>query len=376
MTIMDRNLRNRNGTLDARRNGLSVIELLVVISVIGLLVALALPALQAARETARRTHCGNNVREIGHAMLQFEQVKGRLPTGGKGIDFSVSPPATVFDTQSTFMQLVTYFEECYLASEIKPEFAYNDSAWPANQVAARTQVPVFLCPSNTARLADPNGYGQTDYMPTVFTDIDPITGVRSPLAIKSGALALGGLPLSRITDGLSRTIAMIEDSGRNWEGYSPSMKSGFADPVFSGGAARVWNGSAQVTYDQWLQTRQLISQGLAAGDKQTPSGNRAMNRWAEPACGGGISGEANSIPGTIIEPINGNDAPAGGPADCPWSMTNCGPNEEAWSTHPSGAQALMCDGSARFLGNSIAPAILRYMITPEEQIPYDDIAMP
>lgn len=358
------------------RTGLSVIELLVVVSIIGLLVALALPAIHAARESARRSQCSNNVREIGHAMLQFEQVKGRLPTGGKGIDLTVSPPATVFDTQSTFMQLVTYFEESYLGSAVKPEFAYNDSAWPANQVAARSQVSVLLCPSNTMRLADPAGYGQTDYMPTVFTDIDPNTGVRNPLSIKAGALALGGLPMSKVTDGLSRTIAMLEDCGRNWEAYSPNMDSGFADPVFSGGTAQVWNGSAQVPYDQWLQAHQLVSQGLAAGDKQTPSGNRAMNRWAEPDCGGGVSGQANSVPGNIVNPINGNDVPVGGPANCPWSTTNCGPNEEPWSPHTSGAQALMCDGSGRFIDKTISPIVLRRMVTPEEQIPYDEAEAP
>src|SRR5580704_5064646 len=105
----------------ARRNGLSVIELLVVVSIVGLLLALVLPALQAARESSRRTHCHSNLRDVGHAVLQFEQVHGRLPTGGKGTDFSVNPPATVFDVQSTFMQLVTYFEESYLGSGVKPE---------------------------------------------------------------------------------------------------------------------------------------------------------------------------------------------------------------------------------------------------------------
>lgn len=373
---MDGNLRNRNDALAAGRKGLGVVELLVVVSVIGLLLALALPALQAARESARRTHCNSNLREVGHAMLQFEQAKGRLPSGGKGIDVSARPPTVAFDLQSTFTQLVPYFEESYLAAECNPEYAYNDAAWPANQVAARTHIPGLLCPSTALRLADPDGYGQTDYMPIVYTDIDPTTGTRNPLTLKAGALTLGGLPLSKVIDGLSRTIAMIEDSGRSWEAYSPNMTSGFADPVFSGGAAQLWNGAAQVTYTQWLQAHQLTSQGLPAGDRQTPSRNRALNRWAEPASGGGVSGQANSVPGNIVDPINGNDTPAGGPAGCPWSTTNCGPNEEAWSSHPSGAQALMCDGSARFIGKAIAPVMLRYMVTPDEQVPYDDVAMP
>lgn len=110
---MDGNLRNRNDALAAGRKGLGVVELLVVVSVIGLLLALALPALQAARESARRTHCNSNLREVGHAMLQFEQAKGHLPSGGKGIDVSARPPMVAFDLQSTFTQLVPYFEESY-----------------------------------------------------------------------------------------------------------------------------------------------------------------------------------------------------------------------------------------------------------------------
>ncbi|HEX7376530.1 MAG TPA: DUF1559 domain-containing protein [Pirellulales bacterium] len=358
------------------RRGLSVTELLVTISVIGLLVALTLPAIQTARESARRTQCGNHVREIGHAMLQFEQVKRRLPTGGKGIDLTVVPPAVAFDVQSTFTQLAAHFDESYLAAAVKPEYAYNDAACVENQVAARTHVSVLLCPSGAPRLADPDGYGQTDYMPIVYTDIDPLTGVRNPQALATGALALAGLPVSKIGDGLSRTIAMLEDSGRTWEAYFPNMKSGFADPLFSGGSARVFNGAAQVTYSEWLQAHQLRSQGLPAGDRQTPSGNRAMNRWAEPACGGGISGQMNSVPGKIMPLINGNSLPAGGPADCPWSTTNCGPNDEAWSAHPAGAMALMCDGSGRFVGQNIDAIILRRMVTPDEQFPYDDAAVP
>jgi Tfp pilus assembly protein PilE len=358
------------------RHGLSVIELLTVVSIIGLLISLVLPALQKARESARRTQCSSNVRQVGHAMLQFEQLKGRLPTGGKGIDLSVNPPATVFDVQSTYMQLVTYFEESYMGSAVKHEFAYNDAAWPANQVAARAQITSLNCPSSAFRLADPDGYGQTDYMPVVYTDIDPNTGTRNPAAIKVGAMALGGLPMSKVTDGSGRTIAMLEDCGRNWEAFYPNMKSGYDDPIFSGGSAHVWDGSKQVKYTDWLKAHQLTSQGLPAGDHPTPSGNRALNHWAEPACGGGISGQANSTPGKILDVINGNDIPAGGPPNCPWSTTNCGPNEEGWSWHPLGAHALMCDGSARFIGKTINPVVLRKMVTPDEQLPYDDALVP
>jgi type II secretory pathway pseudopilin PulG len=199
---------------ELRRAGLSVVELLVVISIVGLLVALVLPALQAARESSRRTNCTNNLRQLGAAMSQFEQVRGRLPSGGEGTDFTVSPPATVFELQSTLTQIVAYMEESYATNGYKPEYAYNDYAWPANQLAARIVVPSFLCPSDPFRLADPDGYGQTDYMATVYTDIDPNTGVPNPLARKAGAMALGGLPAAKVVDGLSLTWRIRARTGR------------------------------------------------------------------------------------------------------------------------------------------------------------------
>lgn len=358
------------------RPGLSVLELLVVVSIIGLLIALVLPALQMARESARRTNCLNNMRQIGSAMMQFEQARGRLPSGGEGTDFSASPPATVFELPSTLTQLIGYLEESYATSGYNPQFAYNDAAAPNNQILAHTIVPSFLCPSDPFRLPDPNGYGQTDYMPTVYTDIDPILGVKNPAARRVGAMALGGLAVAKITDGLSLTTTFVEDSGRNWELFYPNVQSPYADPVFSGGNAQVWNGSQQVTYTQWLKDHSLNSQGLSAGDTPTPSGNRAMNRWAEPASAGGISGQANCTPTNAVPAINGNDAPAGGPPNCQWSMTNCGPNEELWSWHVGGVNVLMCDGRAKIVAKTIDHRILRRMVTPDEQVPYDDSTVP
>jgi prepilin-type processing-associated H-X9-DG protein len=101
-----------------------------------------------------------------------------------------------------------------------------------------------------------------------------------------------------------------------------------------------------------------------------------MNRWAEPASAGGISGQANSAPGHLLPPINGNDIPAGGPPGCGWSTTNCGPNEEGWSWHPRGTNALMCDGRVRFLAKTVDPRVLRKMVTPDEQLPYADSEAP
>ncbi len=359
------------------RRGFTIIELLVIVSVIGLLFALLLPALQAARESARKSTCQSNLRQQGQAMLHFAEAKGFLPSGGEGTDFTQNPPATVFEVPSTFALIMPYLnDESYITQPVNPAYAYNDVACPANQASARTWIPSLLCPSNVTRMPDPNGYGQTDYMPTVYTDIDPQTGMRNPLARKAGALRLGGTQTAKISDGLSRTIAVAEDAGRNYETTFPNTQSAYPDPVFSGGAAPVWNGTAQVTYNQWLTPHNLTFGGLGAGDAATPSGHRVLNRWAEPASAGGISGQANYAPATKVYAINGNRTPWGGPPNCVWSQTNCGPNEEIWSWHTGGANVLYCDGSVRTIGQEINPVVLRMLVTADEQEIYDDMKVP
>ncbi|HEX7446342.1 MAG TPA: DUF1559 domain-containing protein [Pirellulales bacterium] len=358
------------------RAGLSIIEILVVVSIVGLLLALVLPAVQAARESSRRSHCANNLRQVGIGMLHFEQTNGRLPSGGEGADYSVNPPATVFELQSTFTQVVPYLEEAYLAAQINPDLAYNDAAWPDNQVAAKTVIPTFLCPSSAVRSADPNGYGTTDYMPTVYTDIDPLTGTRNPLKRARGALQLGGTPVAKIVDGLSRTIAIAEDAGRGWQGGAPAVSMLPPDPVFSGGVAPIWNGSRLVAYAQWCADHKLVSGGVPLGESPAPGAHRIISRWAEPASAGGVSGQANSTAADLLPPINGNALPLGGPATCPWSRLNCGPNEEIFSGHPQGANVLMCDGSVTLIRQQIDPRVLRRLVTAEERLPYDDADLP
>lgn len=358
------------------RSGLSLLELLVAISIVGLLISLAVPALQHAREAARRNSCQNNLREQGTAMTHYEQAHHKLPSGGEGTNFSANPPKTLFEIQSTFSMLVPYLDDGYVAQGMNPLFAYNDYAWPANQAAARVPFASFLCPSNAIRTADPNGYAQTDYMPVVYTDIDPSTGVQNPSSRKVGAFGLGGTPVASIVDGMSRTIAISEDAGRNYETSFPYTKSPFSDPVFSNGNAHVWNGSKDETYTQWLKDHSLTSQGLPPGDTATPSLGRVMNRWAEPASAGGISGQPNSLPAKLVNPVNGNAWPWGGPPGCSWGTTNCGPNEETWSWHMRLANVLMCDGSVRPLGQEIDPRVLRKLITASEQDIYDDSQVP
>src|SRR5258708_32689859 len=115
--------------VEAYHDGFTIIELLVIISVIGLLFALLLPALQAARESTRKSTCQSNLRQQGQAMLQFEQTLKRLPSGGEGTDFTQNPPATVFDVPSTFALILPYLhDESYITQPVNLVYAYNDAA--------------------------------------------------------------------------------------------------------------------------------------------------------------------------------------------------------------------------------------------------------
>jgi len=313
-----------------------LIEMLVVITIIAVLIAILLPAVQAAREAARRAGCANNLKQMGLAMYNYEQSANALPSGGEGTDPVTN--ATAFDLHSTFTLMLPYMDESITAQQMNLRYAYNDKRFPANQSACKTEVPSFLCPSNSMRKPDPHGYGGVDYMPTVYTDISPSTGLKDPATRMNGALALGGTPVNMISDGLTQTIAIAEDSGRNYETLGFKTTSKYPDPTMAAGNA----------------------------DVDTPSKNRALNRWAEPDTGNGVSGPPNSVAGDVKPVINNNNQPLGGPSDCPWSTNNCGPNDEIFSLHPAGANVVFADGSVKMIKKEIEPAVLRKLVTRDE----------
>ena len=358
-----------------RRAGLSLVEIMVVISILGLIFSLLLPAIQAAREKTRRTSCLNNLREQGSAMMQFEQTKGRFPSAGQGTDHTASPPQTAFEFHSLYARLLRYLEEAYLAEGANFDLAYNDAACAKNQAGKDRDSGLPLsqqcfADGRSRRLRD-HGLHAPD-----LHRHRPQSGHQECQYPDERRFQLGGTPPAKIIDGLSRTIAVIEDSGRAYETLFPGMTSEYTDPIFSGGTAKVWDGTKQVDYTQWCASRGLTSGGLPAGDSQPPSQRRVMNRWAEPACAGGVSGQANSSVANPLEAINGNAIPAGGPPDCRWGQTNCGPNEEPWSFHSKGANVLMFDGSCRFVRDTIDPCVLRKLITADEQAPFGDDDVP
>lgn len=123
------------------RYGFTLVELLVVIAVIGILVALLLPAVQAAREAARRVQCMNNVRQIGLAIANYESANRRLPSGWTDWRQTTKPGWGVCHA------LLSFMEQSNTASRLDTNFAIDSSV---NIPYLQTVVPTFICPSDPA----------------------------------------------------------------------------------------------------------------------------------------------------------------------------------------------------------------------------------
>jgi prepilin-type N-terminal cleavage/methylation domain-containing protein/prepilin-type processing-associated H-X9-DG protein len=162
------------------RGGMTLVELLVVIAIIGLLAALLLPALQAARESSRRTKCYNNLRQLGLATNLHEEHARAYPIGCTGckpnIPSAGGPPAL----QRFFswnVEVLTYLDEAPLLKTIDLSIP---SYKPANKPVAATIVDVFLCPSTvTDPTVAPDPLHQTKglWQGAAFTDYAGIYGV-------------------------------------------------------------------------------------------------------------------------------------------------------------------------------------------------------
>ena len=321
-------IRNR-----CRRAGFTLIELLVVIAIIAILIGLLLPAVQKVREAAARVQCQNNLKQMGLAMHNYADSNQAFPTGGEGTDFVNAPKGpSIFDRHSTFTMLLPYIEQGNVFKQMNLNLYYNDvnqPVGPDGKTAAQHVIKIFVCPSNAwSKPQDPQGYGNTDYGATVYTDIDPTTGLRNKATRVNGALhvtpgqPLAGTRIAEITDGTSSTIAIAEDVGRD-ERYV----SAYRDP-YDGQLRRFW-------------------------------------RWAEPDNAYGVSGfqSGGYDAGTAI---NNTPTPMGGSTStCVWSVTNnCGNNDEIFSFHVGGAQAVFCDGHVGFLQQSIDRRVVRMLVTP------------
>jgi prepilin-type N-terminal cleavage/methylation domain-containing protein len=140
------------------RTGFTLVELLVVIAIIGVLVALLLPAIQAAREAARRAQCQNNLKQIGLGVLNFESAKKRFPAGATAEGSST----TAVNSSTWTVDILPFAEQQALYSLWTPTQDFNAAV---NQRLRESYVPLYTCPTDidTKQLYQPDsgqGTGQ------------------------------------------------------------------------------------------------------------------------------------------------------------------------------------------------------------------------
>jgi prepilin-type N-terminal cleavage/methylation domain-containing protein len=217
--------------------GFTLVELLVVIAIIGVLVGLLLPAVQAAREAARRNSCTSRLRQLGLAIHNYAEARGVLPPTHSG----GAPPV---DRQGTwFVVILPFVEQQALFDQFDLSQAWDAGPNPAAATSSGASVPTFQCPSRRAgrQISDaaPQAGATGDYAVSSIANANYQHQHQDPAVLRgamigAGPTRPGNAPKGRstfamITDGTSRTLLLGEKHVRQGELNRGGSNGGSAD---------------------------------------------------------------------------------------------------------------------------------------------------
>ncbi|MGC1274302.1 MAG: DUF1559 domain-containing protein [Planctomycetaceae bacterium] len=333
-----------------RRRGFTLIELLVVIAIIAVLIALLLPAVQQAREAARRTQCKNNLKQLGLALHNYHDTYGMFvyrKGGTTGPAPSYTCPAdrdiTNCERLSGYYGLLPYIEQTPLyekirAGDIPNGFGPNGPAGWRSWSVWNVTIPGLLCPSDGGSMSNrPVNYvfsvGDTIVNNLNRHDTRGLFG--ASFINGSGVSRNGGTRIAAITDGTSNTIAMSEHLRRNLSrraGNQVRIKEGVVQ-----GIAGLRNNPGQC----------LATVGV--------NGYYAASVTAKARHGWLIwDGQMERVGFTTITPPNGPSCAETNNPNADANHTVIAPS----SNHTGGVIVVMADGSVRFVSENIDTGVL------------------
>ncbi|QDV69600.1 Type II secretion system protein G precursor [Rosistilla carotiformis] len=305
--------------------GFTLVELLVVIAIIGILVGLLLPAVQAAREAARRMQCSNNLKQMTLALHNYESTHRVFPPGSLGYPFVWSPQSQLlpFVEQGSLKDLLVY--------EVPPLAAfgagYNTTQVTQNDTAAKQQLPFMTCPSDGESVPG-SDYGGISYPGSAGSGINNVADATDDGSISNSDgifFTKSKIGFRDVIDGTSHTIAFGEQLLGDGQNSLPA------------------NNDFRRRVVELATSTQTTPAACAPGSAPAWSGQRGA-KW--------VNGHLADSMFNLYYTPNSKDP------DCHNGYHNFA-LVSARSNHPGGVQTSLIDGSVRFVGETIDLTVWR-----------------